>query len=163
LLERCHGVWIYLHYVVHEIERSERSPLDLGELPDGITQYYARYWRRWRDTDEEQWDTQYLPLLTTLAAAQESISIEYLAEWANVHMAEQRLRRLLNEKWRPFLAIAQQGQEIHYRFYHASLREFFAGQVELEKLSTAEAALVDELAAATHAAHARLGDRYLNA
>lgn len=52
LLGKCRGVWIYLHYVVHEVERGERSPLDLDALPDGMTQYYARYWRRWRDEDE---------------------------------------------------------------------------------------------------------------
>jgi hypothetical protein len=32
LLEKCRGVWIYLHYILEEIERGERRPLDLNRL-----------------------------------------------------------------------------------------------------------------------------------
>ena len=163
LLEKCRGVWIYLHYVIHEIERGERSPLDLDALPDGMTQYYARYWQRWRDADEDKWYEVYLPLLTTLAAAQEAVAVERLAEWADVGMPVRHLRRLLNERWRPFLTIAGQGQNARYRFYHATLREFFNGRVEREKLTAAEEALVSELTDETCRIHCRLVERYLAA
>ena len=42
LLEKCRGVWIYLHYVVEEIERGRRSPLDLEALPNGV-------WGEWHE------------------------------------------------------------------------------------------------------------------
>jgi hypothetical protein len=161
LLEKCGGVWIYLHYVIHEIERGERSPLDLDTLPDGMTQYYARYWGRLRDEDEGEWYEVYLPVLATLAAAQEAVTAERLIEWADVKLPERRLRRLLNERWRPFLTIAGQGQNARYRFYHATLREFFNGQVDREKLTTAESAFLNELVRATREAHRRIANWYL--
>jgi hypothetical protein len=164
LLEKCRGVWIYLHYVVHEIERGERSPLDLDALPDGMTQYYARYWVRWRDADETQWYETYLPLLASLAAAQEAVTAERLAEWADVKTPLPQLRRLLNERWRSFLAVAGQGRQVRYRLYHATLREFCEGKVDQDdpKLA-AELSFIGELVTATHQAHNRLAERYLSA
>ena len=163
MLNKCQGIWIYLHYVVHEIEGQKDSQFNLEDLPEGMTQYYARYWKRWRDADAEQWDRAYLPLLSTLAAAQVALTVECLAEWANVTMPEALLRRLLNERWRPFLTVIGQGVQTRYRFYHASLQEFFDGRVRREKLAVAEEAFVEELAFATRSAHHRLTERYLTA
>jgi len=163
LLQKCDGVWIYLHYVIHEIDRGERSPLDLHALPDGMVHYYARYWQGWRDEDEEKWYEIYLPLLTTLAAAQEPVTVELLVGWADVKISAQQLRRLLNERWGPFLAITGQGRQTRYRFYHATLREFFDGEVEPVELTVAEEAMVNELGTATREAHNRLAESYLTA
>jgi hypothetical protein len=164
LLEKCRGIWIYLHFVVHEIERGERSPLDLETLPDGMAQYYARYWKRWRDEDEDKWYAVYLPLLSTLAAVQEAVIAERLAEWADVKLPLPQVCHLLNERWRPFLARTGQGEDTRYRLYHATLHEFFEGKVDQDdpKLA-AELAFIDELVTATHQAHNRLAERYLSA
>jgi hypothetical protein len=156
LLEKCRGVWIYLHYVIHEIERGERSPLDLDALPDGMAQYYARNWKRWRDEDEDKWYGVYLPLLSMLAAAQEAVSAERLAEWADVKLPLPQVCRLLNERWRPFLALIGQGEHTRYRFYHATLRELFEGKVERDELTDPEVSLMDELVQATQNAHHRI-------
>lgn len=175
LLEKCHGLWIYLHFVVFEIEDGDASPLNLNALPDGMAQYYARYWKKWRDKDEEQWYRTYLPLLATLAASQVAITAVLLAEWAGVKMPELMLRKLLNENWRPFMTISGQGAHTSYRFYHASLREFFQGQVKRKKLDSsterpedslgnltaADESILDELATETRRAHYRLVERYL--
>jgi hypothetical protein len=74
----------------------------------------------------------------------------------------EELRWLLNAQWRPFLTVIGPSQQARYGFNHATLREFFNGQVERESL-LGEIALVDELAAATSNAHHRLADRYLQA
>ena len=55
LLRKCQGVWIYLHYVVSEIDQGTRSPLDLEALPNSVWQYYAERWRKWRDRDKTAW------------------------------------------------------------------------------------------------------------
>lgn len=163
LMVKCRGVWIYLHYVIHEIERGERTPLDLDGLPDGMTQYYVRYWRRWRDADEIAWYESYLPLLATLAAAQEAVSARRLREWTGVTLALPQFERLLNERWRPFLALSEAEEGTCYRYYHATLTEFFGGQIEKTLLNEADATMSDELTQATQAAHGRLADRYLEA
>ncbi len=157
LLEKCHGVWIYLHYIVYEINRGERNPLNLDALPDGMTQYYARYWQHWRMESEERWYQDYLPFLATLASVQEASEIERLVLWSNVKLPIPKLRRLLQEQWRPFIALVEQRR---YRFYHATLREFFEGHVEWKKLTESEISLVEELTNATHEAHQRIVEYY---
>ncbi len=39
LIGKCDGVWIYMRYIMDEIERGERAPLDLDELPDNLWEY----------------------------------------------------------------------------------------------------------------------------
>jgi hypothetical protein len=90
LQEKSRGVWVYLHHIVDEIEKGKRSPLDLNTLPDGIWHYYTEFWERWRTKKRNKqevrrkWYKVYLPLLTTLAVAQEAVTAEHLAEWAKV-------------------------------------------------------------------------------
>ena len=141
LTQKCGGVWIYLHYVVHEIENGDRTPLDLESLPDGMSQYYVRYWGQWRNSDEEGWYGFYLPVLATLAAAREPVRIQRLLDWSGVSLSVKKLRRLLNERWRPFLAIAGPSQDSSYRIYHATLREFFEGLVDRAALREVDASL----------------------
>ena len=161
LLTKCRGVWIYLHYVVGEIESGKRSPLELETLPDGLWQYYAQYWQRWRE-QEEAWYEVHLPLLSTLAAAQEGLSLAVLCILTGKEEGPS-FKRLLDERWRPFL-VREAGEEPpSYRLYHASLREFVDGRAELEQLTTTERDLVEELAESTQEAHRRIVDRYLTA
>ncbi len=131
LLQKSGGVWIYLHFVIHEIERGDRTLEQLDGLPDGLTRYYGDYWMRQRDKAERKWDELYLPLLATLAAAPEAVPIQSLMEWACVSSTPvQEVRRLLGVQWRAFISATQRdGQDI-YHFYHASLREFFTGLTE---------------------------------
>ena len=64
------------------------------------------------------------------------------ATLAGLHRPCRRLRRLLHERWRPFLAITgHDEEEPRYSVYHASLREFLAGQLaedEREQLTDTE-------------------------
>ncbi len=172
LLEKCRGVWIYLHYVLHEIDRGERSPLNLAALPDGMTQYYARYWQRWRDADQVQWYETYLPLLATLAAAQEAVPVGRLAEWSGVQATAGILCRLVDESWRPYLTVDSTARDRtpmptesvaevrSYRLYHASLREFLNAFIDATRLSESERVFVRELAQATVKAHVRVANYY---
>lgn len=159
LLSKCGGVWIYLHYLINEIERGERSPLNLDTLPQGIWQYYAQFWQRVREANGLEWDTYYLPILSTMAAAQEDISFEFLCKLSGLEEKES-LRRTLRETWRPFIAGATEKEE-KYRLYHASLREFFDGRANKATLTAQEQALSFELAEATEHAHGRIADYYL--
>lgn len=159
LLDRSGGVWVYLHYVVEEIERGERLPLTLDSLPRGVWQYYAQHWQRWRDRRGAAWEAD-LRVLATLAAAQDELPASLLAALAGA-ADDVGLRRLL-EQWQPFLTVDEAGER-RYRLYHASLREFLDGRGETLELTTAERALTRELADATRAAHARVAGFLLSA
>lgn len=162
LLKKSEGVWIYLHFVIHDIEQDEQILFDLNRLPDGLTQYYLLNWRKWRYQDEEKWYEIYLPLLATLAVTQEVISSNRLIDWTGIEVPESYLSRLLNELWRPFLSVETKGQERLYRFIHVSLKDFFEGKVSL-KFAEAETHFLEEIFRATWSAHNHVANRYLNA
>lgn len=159
LLAKCQGVWIYLSYVIAEIEQGRRSPLDLDSLPIGLWQYYAQYWERWRREHTQDWHQLYLPLLATLAALQEGVALHLLCRLAEIEESAS-VSDLLDEVWRPFLIVVEQDDPL-YSFYHASLRQFFHGQVDLKQMAMIEQNLVRQLRKATRTAHARIADYYL--
>ena len=161
LLDKSGGVWIYLHYVVGEIESGERSPLELETLPQGVWQYYARYWQRWRREHADEWDAIQLPLLTSLAAAQEDCSLKFLCSVSGV-TAEPAARRLLEQAWIAFVTVSE-GPEPRYRLHHASLREFLDGRADASEMTSGERRFATEIAEATRSAHSRFADRYINA
>lgn len=163
LKDKCRGVWIYLYFVVQEISNGDRSPLDLNALPDGMTAYYAHHWWRLRAENYQRWEKVYLPILTMLAAAQEAVSCQKLIEWSGADISERGLKRLLGEQWLPFMSVSGSGLQARYRFYHATLQEFFDGKLDATGLSTTGIAVTEELSDETRAAHNRLVERYLMA
>ena len=153
LKEKSAGNWMYLSFIVREIQEGRRSPLDLEGLPLGLVGYYAEYWGRWRR--QPDWDRLYAPLLAALAAAREAASPEQLRRWAGLDGEEFRLKRLLQEEWAAFL-FASDGR---YRLYHASLQDFLRGAIA-EPLTPADRPLVGEMAERTRQAHRRIAEIY---
>ena len=127
-----------------------------------MAQYYVRYWKRWRDADHNRWEQTYLRLLSTLAAAQEPLTLRQLCAFAAIE-EKPELRVLLEEHWRPFLASDLVDGSSSYRLYHASLREFLDGRIATHELMESEQKLAQELASATVQAHARIAARYMDA
>ncbi len=159
LLDRGGGVWIYSQYLLQDFERDPSRLIDVGDLPTGLWQYYARFWNTWRDQHTE-WHHHILPLLGVLGAAQEDFPTETLCTFAGVEPSTE-IRRLFEETWRPFLAVRE--EPARYRIYHASLRDFLDGSVDMTRLTSQERSLAKEMAAATRTAHGRIADHYLNA
>ncbi len=163
LAQKCQGVWIYLHYVVHEIDGGKRSPLDLKNLPDGMTDYYVRHWRAWHDDDPPRWYATDLPLLATLAAGREALPLGRLLAWSGAAADPERVRSLLEESWRPFLLVSNEGSGVRATVYHATLREFLDGRASRARLTKAEAAFLNRMAQETVRAHGRIADHLLGA
>jgi hypothetical protein len=159
MLAKSRGLWVYLHYVLAELEQEPARPLDLSALPDGLWQYYAGFWERWRAEHDPDWFDWHLPTLATLAAAAEDLPVSSLATLSGAG-ARPRLGRLLDETWRPFIAV-RNGEGRRYGLYHASLREFVEGRVDEQELTSSQQVLAHEFADATKQAHHRIADRYL--
>src|SRR5258708_8554220 len=123
LIERCAGVWIYLHYVLEEIRSGSRLPASLDELPSGLWDYYTENLSSLRP-DARQWDEFFLPILTALAAVQEPVTPSTLAALANLSASPGEIVRFLANKWRPF-CIRVSGDR--YSLIHQSLRDFLSG------------------------------------
>jgi len=168
LLEKSQGVWIYLKYVLDEIEAARRSPLKLDDLPRGLWQYYEEFWKQWKGMNVRRWHSFDLPFLSTLAAVRDSLTLAQLLTLAGVGdrpNVTRDFRSVLDTRWSPYLASSPRsaGPESPptYCFYHASLRDFFAGCVDQSTLDHVEGAFVGELAEATRRAHARISDIFI--
>lgn len=162
LQEKSGGVWMYLYYVLDEIQRGSRHPLGLDALPNGLVDYYLAYWGDWRagrnhrGTGESEWYALYLSLLTTLAAAQEPIPLDTLITWAGVNGTQYQVRNLVREQWRAFITESKVRGVSHFALYHTSLRDFLTGKGGTNALSSADGNFIDELRDGTHEAHKRI-------
>ncbi|ANZ40924.1 hypothetical protein BBK82_38015 [Lentzea guizhouensis] len=74
LAARCGGVWVYLRYVLDEIRLGLRRPDDLGDLPGDLRSFYLAHLGRWRE--HYHWQGTVLPLVSTLAAAEEALPLD---------------------------------------------------------------------------------------
>ncbi|MBN2007170.1 MAG: hypothetical protein JXA21_27715 [Anaerolineae bacterium] len=144
VVNKCAGVWIYTQYIIYEIEKGTRAPVDLTSLPFGMPQYYARYWKEWRN--QKDWYTIYLPVLGMLAAARKTLCANDLLSLAGLKIRKEALHRLLNEKWRDFVTTIE---DHCYKFSHATLYDFCEGLVREHELSPEDQALINELKLAT--------------
>lgn len=97
LLDRSAGVWIYVHYFIGHIEWDQPAQIDLDALPLGIWGWYYDFWQRWRDEHAAEWYARHLPVLATLAAAHEELSLATLCTLAGVEPPLEEIP----PRWRP--------------------------------------------------------------
>jgi hypothetical protein len=160
LLSRCGGVWVYLRYVLSELREGLRSVDDIGSLPGDLSAYYAE--SLLADHHDPDWGRLRLPLLATLAAAAEPLSVPDLTRLSGLP-DQHPVQVLCGSRLLPFLAVTADesyGQR-RYSVYHASLREFLAGSGRMSLASGQ--AQAEELARAYVQAHTRIADYYLDA
>src|SRR5262249_33102405 len=116
-----------------------------------------------RDEHADAWDVEHLPLLATLAAVEEPLTLDHLGALSGVPLRPD-LRRLFTTRWTPYLAESDgpiRAARTH-RFYHASLRDFWTRGRDPSHQSRADIALAEELAESTHEAHARIAGHFLD-
>jgi hypothetical protein len=159
LSERSGGVWMYLHYIIREIENGNRHPLELDKLPAGLAGYYAAYWNDWqegrRGDGKTKWRTLYAPLLGILAAVQQPVSAGQLALWSDLE--EWEIQEVLDKLWRSFVTRQEdQSGDPLYRIYHASLRDFITGTLQAERVPPSQEYLHADLKKATKTSHQKI-------
>lgn len=134
LVEKSEGNFMYLHYVLPEIEHGYYTDLGLEALPTGLQNYYEDHWRRMRGKDEEGWFTYKLPVITALTVVKEPVSIDLVADFSGVQ-EQARIREVLHE-WAQFLheeQVPYEGKlQKRYHVYHASFHDFIANKEEVE-------------------------------
>ncbi|MGY1582037.1 hypothetical protein [Streptomyces sp. MN13] len=162
LVSWCGGVWLVLRYVLAELRSGVRSPDQLSSLPIGLWHYYARFWRDWQQAHESTWSTVDLPLLVTIAAVREPLTLDLLCLMSHCPDPS-RAADLVGDEWRPFLQVTGEGADERYAAFHDSLGEFIAGQVDGTALTSAERYFVERLNSARREAHQRIAERYLTA
>jgi len=159
VLDRCQGVWIYMHYVLQEIRLGSRGPADLQTLPTDLQSYYSEKIFRWRNRSD--WRERIRPIIATLTAAAEPLEAAVLAALSGIQDPG-LVRDLLGDELRPFCIISRETNRDRFSLYHASLRRFASERGDGTALSRVED-LRSELSDAAQAAHCRIAERYLAA
>jgi len=128
LIEKSQGNFMYLRYVLPEIENGYYKDLALSQLPIGLLDYYEDHWRRMRKKSELDWLEYKLPVVIALSIVKEPVSISLISEFSGVKDLR-RIRAVLLE-WKQFLyeskVVQENSLQIRYRAYHDTFREFIA-------------------------------------
>jgi len=127
LAEKSEGNFMYLRYVLPEIERGTYRDVDLRQIPSGLKNYYSDHCDRMRQAvGEQQWFGSSLPVLAALTITNEPISLDVLTRDAGVGNPLVVLQVL--EQWSSYLhkekvAFGEKTKTC-FRLYHASFYDF---------------------------------------
>jgi hypothetical protein len=136
LVKRSEGNFMYLHYVLPEIEKGTYAARDFSTLPAGLRSYYEDQWDRMKEVDTQGWLDYKLPVLVALAIAKEPISVNLIAGFSKV--GDRARIQVALEEWSQFLqpveALDDDGTpQKRYRLYHESFHDFIAAKDQIKE------------------------------
>jgi AAA ATPase domain len=133
MTERSQGNFMYVVYVLQDILKARLTAKNIDnvrKLPQGLREYYRLHWRTMELQGQKRFRHEYKPVVCTLAAAQEPVTVEQLEEWTGLGTSV--IRRVITD-WREFLNLEEdEAGEFHYRLYHASFQDFLREDVGLK-------------------------------
>ena len=120
IAEKSENNFMYLRYVLQDIEQGLYQDLSLERFPQGLQQYYEFHWRRMGMTVKPLPVTK-INVVYHLAESHQPISRQLISEY--VGDQELTVQEVLDE-WQQFLHQQPLEGEICYSVYHASFRDF---------------------------------------
>jgi hypothetical protein len=128
MAKKSEGNFMYLHYVIPELESGAYKDMALHALPAGLRNYYEDHWDRMRAADKEAWLSYKLPIVMALTRVKLPVSIDLIGKFSGVE-ERSRIRGVLRD-WGQFLheEVVDNGDEPQkrYRIYHESFLDFIA-------------------------------------
>lgn len=116
--------FMYLRYVLGDLERGVYPDLSIETLPQGLMSYYENHWRRMGMTGENV-SLSKIKIVYVLAEVRQPVSRELIAEFANED--PYTVQMVVNE-WKQFLRQDNIDEQRRYSLYHASFQEFLHRQ-----------------------------------
>ncbi|MEG4867169.1 MULTISPECIES: ATP-binding protein [unclassified Microcoleus] len=132
--EKSEKKFIYLRYILDEIEGGTYNDVNLNDLPAGLEEYYQKHWVQMIGQEDDPLLELKVKIIYVLSKAHEAVSRRWIAK--AVGETEFKVQQVL-KKWDSFLRQEQINGEIRYNIYHNSFREF------LEKDETVQSAGVN--------------------
>ncbi len=133
MVDKAQGNFIYLHYVLPEIERGHYQDLALDQLPQGLQNYYESHWQRIKRASGLDWFDYRLPVVLALTVMKKPVSITLIMEYSDVN-DKRKVKEVLHD-FDQFLykvGIEYDGQlTTCYRWYHASFFDFIGCKEEV--------------------------------
>jgi len=129
LAEKSEYNFMYLRYVLPDIETGKYQNLDIKSLPSGLNQYYRQHWQR-MGMNADGLPQIKIDTIYVLVKLGEPVSAELIADI--VGESKPKVRRILRE-CEQFLRQEEKDGQICYSVYHASFRDFLLRQETLEE------------------------------
>lgn len=137
--EQSQNNFMYLRYVLNDIESGEYGDIALQDLPRELTGYYAKHWMQMMGREDDPLLEMKVKIIYVVSKAREAVSRGWIAK--SVGETDFKVQQVLN-KWESFLRQQQVDGEIRYSIYHNSFRDFLAKDetvqsagIDVEKLN----------------------------
>ncbi len=124
LAQKSQNNFMYLRYVLDDINSGGYSDATINSLPQGLENYYESHWQRMGMTAEPLPRVK-IKIVYVLCEAREAVSRRWIAKSAGED--EFTVQAVLNE-WQAFLRPQPVDGETRYSIYHASFRDFLHRQ-----------------------------------
>ncbi len=125
LAELSENNFMYLYYVLPEMERGFYQNLDIGQLPVGLEKYYDDHWRQMGMTAKPL-PRDKIRIVYILCEAREPVSRKLVAKFASapsIPLDELAVQEVLDQ-WEQFLHRHPMPDGMRYSLYHTSFRDF---------------------------------------
>jgi hypothetical protein len=132
--QKSENKFIYLRYILDEIEGGTYNDVSLNDLPAGLQEYYQKHWVQMMGQEDDDLLELKVKIIYVLSKAHEAVSRRWIAK--AVRETEFKVQQVL-KKWDSFLRQEKVNGEIRYNIYHNTFREF------LEKDETVKSAGVN--------------------
>ena len=136
MVGKSQGNFMYLRYVLPEIESGAYQHQEIDTLPEGLEGYYQDHWQRMSSRRRSEWFDYQLPVLVALTAVKEPVPLDLIESFSGVS-DRRRIRGVLSQ-WDAFIykdelqdGTAAGAQGRRYRLYHDSFRDFIAAKDEV--------------------------------
>lgn len=127
LVERSEKNFMYLYYVLPEIERGAYANLNANILPKGLEGYYEDHWRRMGMTAKPLPRVK-LRIIYILCVLDQPASRQLITEFANNEKmaVDQLMVQEVLDEWDQFLHKQRTPDGIRFSTYHASFQDFLS-------------------------------------
>jgi hypothetical protein len=123
---RSENNFMYLRYVLNDIENGLYESESLESLPQGLRRYYRKHWQL-MGMMADPFPIDKVRTIYVLSLLREALSRRLLAELTE--LAEYQLRPILRE-WEQFLRLQPVAGDTRYTIYHASFSDFLREEAE---------------------------------
>lgn len=129
IADKSENNFMYLRYVLLDIEKGLYKDLSLESFPQGLQSYYNFHWRRMGMTANPLPDAK-IKIVYILGEVKQPVSRQQICDFSGEET--RTVQTVLNE-WEQFLHELLKDNQKRYSVYHASFRDFLHRKDILEK------------------------------
>jgi hypothetical protein len=129
IADKSENNFMYLRYVLQDIESGAYKDLSLENFPQGLGDYYDFHWRR-MGMDANPLPIEKIRIVYVLGEVREPVSRRKICDFSGEE--EYTVQKVLTE-WQQFLHELMKESEKRYSVYHSSFRDFLHRQDILDK------------------------------